>query len=164
MSKTLSQRRLDRIHAAVGREVCDQYFADPTILESLLDEPTLLRRALVDTISVHPRVGELRGNIRPTTAACLAILDALVREAAAAGRIEGILLDFAQGKLISELDYHISPRTIETMIARNHAIHDLVIQSGKIRLRGDLLVEKIDQRHQMKLRQQQSKSWEAWAG
>ena len=166
MSKTLSQRRLDRIHLAVGREVCDQYFADPTALESLLDEPELLRKALAETLAAHPRAGELRGNITSTTAACLALLDSLVREAVAAGQIEGITLDFAQGRLISELDHHISPRTIETMIQRNHAIHDLAICNSRIRLRGDLLVAKIDARHQIKLRQQhqqQRQSWEAWS-
>lgn len=165
MSKTLSQRRLDRIHAAVGREVVEQYFSDPTSLESLLDEPTLLRRALIETISLHPRAGELRGLVRPTTAACLNLISSLVREAAAAGQIEGVLIETIRLKLISDLDHHIAPKTIEEMIRRNHAIHDLAVEphQHRIRLRGDLLVQQIDQRHQLKLRQQSAAGWEAWS-
>lgn len=167
MSKTLSQRRLDRIHQSVGREVCEQFFSDPHALEPLISDPTLLRRALLEAISPHPRAGELRNRNYPTTAACLNLIDSLVREATAEGQIEGITIEFAREKLAEKLDHAIALKTISEMIRRNSALHDLVAFNNRIRLRGDLLVRVIDARHQMKLRQQQSQqaqqSWEAWS-
>lgn len=150
MSKTLSQRRLDRIHQSVGREVVELYFTDPSALSDLIDYPDQLRRALDQALTAHPRAKEVSQSVQAKTKACIQRLQHEVRGADMAG----IDLLQAQALIRYHLDRRLTIKAIQDMIRRTQAMHDLTVWHGKVRLRGPVLAAQINDRHQAKLRQE----------
>jgi hypothetical protein len=150
MSKTLSQRRLDRIHLSVGREVVELYFSDPSSLAEIVDYPDQLRHLIDQTLTVHPRAKEVGQSAQPRTKACIQRLEHEVRCAG----WEGIDLARAQALIKYHLDRDLTIKAIKDMIRRTRAMHDLTVWHGYIRLRGPILAEQINDRYQAKLRQE----------
>jgi hypothetical protein len=148
MSKTQTQRRLDLIHRTVGREIVEQYFPDATVLSPLLAYPESLRRTLDETLARHPRARETRERSHPMTTSCLDLLGIAVRMSG----LTGVSLEFAQETIARELGHVITLGTIREMIRRNYSVHDLVVRFGRVRLRGEVLAQAINERHQSKLR------------
>lgn len=150
MSKTLSQRRLDRIHQSVGREVVELYFSSPATLAEIADYPDQLRRVLDQTISQHPRSKEVTQSVQARTKACIGILEYEVRRA----DLAGIELCMVQTIIRIKLGRHLTIKAIKDMIRRTRAMHDLAVWHGNLRLRGPVLAAQINDRHQAKLRQE----------